>query len=69
MPNLGTFVRKPLKELSLARSMPKPLLIELREAGGHQPGRYELLLIRGDKRSIHVFSKGIFLMLKTDCQS
>ena len=23
---------------SLARSVPKPLLIELREAGGHQPG-------------------------------
>ena len=30
---------------SLARSVPKPLLIELREAGGHQSGRYEPLLI------------------------
>ena len=31
---------KPLKVPSLARSVPKPLLIELSEAGGHQPGRY-----------------------------
>ena len=30
---------------SLARSVPKPLLIELREAGGHQSGGYEPLSI------------------------
>ena len=38
-------VPKPLKLPSLARSVPKPLLIELRDPGGHQPGRYEPLLI------------------------
>ena len=36
-------IKKPLKVPSLARSVPKPLLIELREAGGHQPGTYEPL--------------------------
>ena len=45
MPSLARSVLKPLKVPSLARSVPKPLLIELREAGGHQPGRYEPLLI------------------------
>ena len=45
MPSLARSVAKPLKVPSLARSVPKPLLIELREAGGHQPGRYEPLLI------------------------
>ena len=44
-PSLARSVPKPLKVPSLARSVPKPLLIELREAGGHQPGRYEPLLI------------------------
>ena len=43
--SLARSVPKPLKVPSLARSMPKPLLIELSEAGGHQPGRYEPLLI------------------------
>ena len=45
VPSLARSVPKPLKVPSLARSVPKPLLIELREAGGHQPGRYEPLLI------------------------
>ena len=45
VPSLARSVKKPLKVPSLARSVPKPLLIELREAGGHQPGRYEPLLI------------------------
>ena len=36
---------RPYIWLCLARSVPKPLLIELREAGGHQPGTYEPLLI------------------------
>ena len=45
VPSLARSVSKPLKVPSLARSVPKPLLIELREARGHQPGRYEPLLI------------------------
>ena len=45
-PSLARSVPKPLKVPRLARSVPKPLSIELREAGGHQPGRYEPLLIR-----------------------
>ena len=46
--NLPSHVRslaKPLKVPTFTRSVPKPVLIELREAGGHQPGRYESLLI------------------------
>ena len=46
VPSLARSVPKPLKVPRLARSVPKPLSIELREAGGHQPGRYEPLLIR-----------------------
>ena len=45
VPSLARSVPKPLKVPSLARSVPKPLLIELREAVGHQPGRYEPLLL------------------------
>ena len=45
VPSLALSVPKPLKVPRLARSVPKPLSIELREAGGHQPGRYEPLLI------------------------
>ena len=49
VPSLARSVPKPLKVPSLARSVPKPLLIELREARGHQPGRYEPLLIVGSE--------------------
>ena len=42
---VARFVPKPLKVPSLARSVLKPLLIKVKEAGGHQPGRYEPLLI------------------------
>ena len=46
MPSLARSVPKPLKVPRLARSVAKSLSIELREAGGHKPGRYEPLLIR-----------------------
>ena len=36
VPSLARSVPKLLKVPSLARSVSKPLLIELREAGGHQ---------------------------------
>ena len=42
VPNRARSVPKPPK---MPSSVPKPLLIELKEAGLHQPGRYEPLLI------------------------